>query len=241
MKLSESELPGLCQSMTARRINQTGDCLDEDSLIRAALNDLTDAERANVVAHIATCSDCAREYRIARSLRFLEAEAGRQIGGSPIVREWWGIAAAIAVALMIPALVWLTVVQKRSEQTIENLRNELRSARQQPAAVPQEALIRPQLGTPIIDLDAGVLRGANPSVPSIVVPPTSEVFTIILHLPQAVRGPIELELLNSSRTVLWHDQVQSDSSTITLTFHRRLVPAGTYSIAAGSTTFRFRV
>src|SRR2546425_10570843 len=52
-----------------------------------------------VVSHIARCSACAREYRIARSFRQLEPRR-RQ--------PWLLIAAALLVLIAAPLIVWNT-------------------------------------------------------------------------------------------------------------------------------------
>jgi hypothetical protein len=230
--------------MTARRAKPSDECVDEETLIQAALNRLQDEQRAGVIAHMAKCSDCAREYRIARSLR------PTGMAGSSFTNRNWGLAAAAGIALLCFALLWSIVVQRRDAGTIAQLRQDLEAARQRPAPIATAAveIPRPQLGVPIIDLDTDVPRGAGPVAPSVVVPATSDLFTLILHLEPMQGRTVDVTLADGDGRVLWNDRAdwEPQSRTMTIAIHRRLVPkSGPYSIALQSearrTTFDFQV
>ena len=62
----DSDLQAIYQAATRRR--NGADCPGEETLMRAAQNKLPLRDREAVVAHLARCSDCARDYRIAKSL-----------------------------------------------------------------------------------------------------------------------------------------------------------------------------
>ena len=252
MRLNEGELQQLYQSMTARRARQGDDCVDEDLLIHAASGELTDAARSKIAAHIATCSDCARDYRIARSLRTFENEGRRALGSATTRARWWAVAASVVFALLLSAVVWLSVTDKRKQETIRHLettvasqQSELEVSRRRPVVSRVDAM-RPQLGVPIVDLDDDAVRGPGDATTSINVPSSTQFFTVILHLPKPVRKTLEIELFSSDGSVLWRDRLKPDSSTtVTLAVPRSLVPAGDYTIEVGSAdsrmTFRFRV
>src|SRR6266540_2827672 len=235
MKLSETDLE-IYHSLTSRRARQADDCLDSGLLIRAAANDLTDAERADVVAHLRQCSDCARDYRVARLFRKLPQENRRT------ARRSWAVAAAALIAFMLPALVWLAIeLQGRArtiadlEQRVERQRRQLASARVVQVTTPNAnaitEVIRPQIDVPIVDLDASNDREKGTSLQSIVVPPATDVFTLILHLNHVPPSAVDIELANAKGGVVWRDHAASDgrSSYLTLALNRRAVPAGSYS------------
>ena len=252
MRLSEGELQQLYQSMTARRAQQGDDCLDEDLLIHAAAGELTEAARSKIAAHVATCSDCARDYRIARSLRTFETEGRRALGSATTRARSWAVAASVVFALLLSAVVWLSVIDQRNQETIRHLettvasqRSELEVSRRHPV-VSRVDVMRPQLGVPIVDLDDDAVRGPGDATTSIDVPSGAQFFTVILHLPKPVRKRLDIELFGSDRSVLWRDRLIPDSSTnVTLAIPRSLVRAGDYTIEVGSAdsrmTFRFRV
>jgi hypothetical protein len=69
MRLNSEGLRELYQRETARSSRQENDCLAEDLLARAAAGDLSQAERERTADHLATCSDCTKEYRAISSLK----------------------------------------------------------------------------------------------------------------------------------------------------------------------------
>lgn len=218
MKLTEQEAAALYRRMTART-DRSG-CLGEELLIRAAANTLTPSEREEVSSHLAQCSDCAREYQIARSLRSLPEERWS-------AARWIAVAATVLLAVSLAAVVWLV-------RTNEQLRDATRPIAPVTVEVP-----KPQVGVPIVDLDSDLVRGGAEAVPRIVVPPTTDVFTLILHLPAPVeRTPVDVEIAGVWRGAI---AVPPGSNSITVALHRRMVPAGSHTLRVNGAAFRFDV
>lgn len=67
MKLTEQELKNLWQQDATRNSAARANCLSDELLLRAGLNELTEVERQQIAAHVAECSACLDEYRIARA------------------------------------------------------------------------------------------------------------------------------------------------------------------------------
>lgn len=182
MKLRERDVQRLFQRMTARHSGDS--CLDENALMRVACGEATGSERAGAVEHIAGCSDCAREYQIARGLRSLRRTAALSARDLPL-------ATAAMLIIAFGAVVWMAVVQQQTNRTVRRLQQQLEQSRGTP---PVAESSRPQIGSPIVDLDADVTRGAAPSAAPIVVPPTASVLTLILHLPPDIEGPVDIDI-----------------------------------------------
>ena len=97
------------------------------------------------------------------------------------------------------------------------------------------ALTQPQLEVPIIDADpVNLTRGSGSStVTRVEVPPSAQMFTVILHLSQE---PASKDLLiewreAQSKKELWRREVKKgDAPNLTLTLARRNVPAGKYRV-----------
>ena len=70
MKLNSEELRSLYQRETARSNRRSdSDCLTEEVLARAVAGELSQAERERIGDHLASCSDCAKEYSAAKSIK----------------------------------------------------------------------------------------------------------------------------------------------------------------------------
>ncbi len=239
MKPTESDLQQIYQQMTSRRATRSAECLDEETLARAVSADISEEERQRVVAHLRRCSDCAREYQAALSMRPFEDVVKSELAGT---RPWLRLAATVFIALAVPALVWLIVLQQRSLRTIDRLQRELSVPRQPPVLTPRPT--RPQIGIPIVDLDADVTRGTG-EVALIQVPPTAESFALIVHLPEEAGHTLPAELIDSRGASLWRGSVSPEGTTVTFGLDRQLAPAGSYALRlnlpSGPVTFRFRV
>ena len=61
MKLTEQQMNELWQQSSARKTASRGDCLPEDLLLRAGLNDLNESERQQIAEHLIGCADCSEE------------------------------------------------------------------------------------------------------------------------------------------------------------------------------------
>jgi hypothetical protein len=92
MQLTDDELQELYQQQTARSVRGRTRCLTEEILMQAAAGELNQSERERVADHLMTCSDCAEEYRLVRSLKpwaeQVAASAGES-GEKPGVTPTW--------------------------------------------------------------------------------------------------------------------------------------------------------
>jgi len=184
MKLNSEELRSVYQRETARSNRRsTSDCLTEDILARAVAGELDQSERERVGDHLASCSDCAKEFRATKSVK---SWADENAGARP-VRFYlpYAIAASLfVVSLLLGALLILKSREnqrlvaeannRHSAETTESrrlLEETARRAEQESAArrVAEEELARrdaaakstnlpkqspaPQANVPIIDLN----------------------------------------------------------------------------------------
>jgi len=70
MKLNSEELRSLYQRETARSNRRSdSDCLTEEVLARAVAGELDHSERERIADHLGTCSDCAKEFSAAKSIK----------------------------------------------------------------------------------------------------------------------------------------------------------------------------
>jgi anti-sigma factor RsiW len=82
MKLTSEELKSLYQEGTSRAADRHPECLTAETLMRSAAGELSATERTRVADHLGSCSDCAREFRLARELKPWAEEAGQAIAES---------------------------------------------------------------------------------------------------------------------------------------------------------------
>jgi hypothetical protein len=68
MRLNKEELSRLYREQTRRAAAGDG-CFSDEMMVRASAGEMTEPERGRVAEHLSTCSDCATEYRLLRSLR----------------------------------------------------------------------------------------------------------------------------------------------------------------------------
>jgi hypothetical protein len=131
MQLNDDDLKNLWQQETVQ--DKRTDCLSSEFLVRAGEGNLSTEERTRLSSHLAQCSDCAEEYRIARSTkewatqaaaRHVEVFPARPVTNSPQIspkeESWWqrmllvpllcppvlAAGAALSVLLLI-AIGWL--------------------------------------------------------------------------------------------------------------------------------------
>lgn len=235
MKLTEHDLRRLYQESTS-----STDCPAEDALLRAARGELNWREREDVAAHVAACSACARYYQVAFAMRPLaDFPAGKR-------HPWLSLAAAAALLVMIPILIWSALRIQRDAATIASLR----ARTVPPPLVKTETIIAqlppppPQIDTPIVDLDPDPTRSPTSSgATRITLPPTSNVFTLILHLDDPIRGNVDVLIENAQRAEVWKStwNAPPNTTSITLTLHRDRFPSGTYRVKVREQWYRFRV
>ena len=249
MKVTENEAAELYRQMTARGRQRGAECLDDELLLRASSNDLRPRDRERVAAHIAGCSDCAREYRAARAMRPFHADARAAFGLAR--RQWWAAAAAAAVTIAVVTYAWQTAGTIGDlRQSVARQQQELMHARRalavQRALIPQSIPREPQIGVPIVDIDPEPARGSAAPPTTVDVPKGTDLFTLVLHLPEAIHPPADIEI-DDGKGPVWRGTigVATESGTITLVVPRGLVQAGQYIVRVRSgqrqMTFAFRV
>lgn len=128
MRLTEEQFRALQTERTSPAGDDRSACPSRDVLMRAAASELTSDERGQVRSHVAGCSTCAREYRIAHALKLWTQQIDPSTGSSSTepdrvkpAREWrefwdrvlWSpkwrvsaIAATLLVAFGISVTVW---------------------------------------------------------------------------------------------------------------------------------------
>jgi len=136
MNLSKEQLSNLYRDETAPR-ERTG-CPSAEALVRASLEEATRSEREQLADHLSTCSECAKEYQLVRSLGSGSHPEGEAVlpplGGSvlefprPAPRRSWfpptwpavSILSAVAAALLIAAVVlgWRAASLYRTSQRL---------------------------------------------------------------------------------------------------------------------------
>lgn len=77
MKLTKEGLAKLHRRQTSRALRGETECLSPDILARAAVGDVSDAERERMAAHLSTCSDCVEEYRMIAPLEDWARQAAK--------------------------------------------------------------------------------------------------------------------------------------------------------------------
>jgi uncharacterized protein (UPF0216 family) len=80
MKVTSEDLKALYQEGTARSARV--DCLSAETMMRVATGDVSEEERGRVADHLATCSDCAWEFRLVQTLKPWAEEAGQALAAS---------------------------------------------------------------------------------------------------------------------------------------------------------------
>ena len=209
MKLSENEIQRMFQGMTARRGG--AGCLGEDTLMRVACGDADRAERERAAAHIARCSDCAREYRIARDLEPLRE--------TPKPR--WLLPLAAMLAAAIAGLGGFVAGSRRNviPSPVPSV------ARPAPPDVSTDARHDIAVGMPIVDLDADPTRSESASIASVDLPAGVELYTLILHLPVGWDGAVDVSVDDAAPL-----RAVASGGSITLTLHRNTAGPGKHVI-----------
>lgn len=151
MKLTEQELKNLWQQDAARDSAARANCLSDELLLRAGLNELTEDERQQITDHVTGCADCLEEYRIARaandwakdigvehdrqSVQPIRLRPGRWRSFFDLTGFGYPAIAALAAALLIVAAVSVWTVKLRLEnQTLQAKLNQQQEERNLAAA-----------------------------------------------------------------------------------------------------------
>jgi hypothetical protein len=230
MRLTEEELKEFQRQRTARSRRAESDCPPEEVLLRAAVLKATREERGRLLDHLRSCSDCSREYQVARmTASWVEDAAGGILpstGGGEDRRSrfaswfpfefgrWiWATCLLLSVALGF----WIIRLNREQLEALERLKELL--ARQPVTSIPRPAqadaqsaelrrqiveLSQPQVNVQIVDLDPGdVVRGKNRSQ-TLDVPGKTQLITLILHTGAAKDyASYELEIRDSQGKTTW--------------------------------------
>ncbi len=84
MKLTSEELKSLYQEGTARSAAGRAECLTAEVMMQAAKGEMSQVEREQAADHLASCSNCASEFRLVRTLRPWAEEVGQALGASAV-------------------------------------------------------------------------------------------------------------------------------------------------------------
>ncbi|HEV2666300.1 MAG TPA: hypothetical protein VG324_15380 [Blastocatellia bacterium] len=106
MKLTEARLKEIWQGQTARATPRQAECLTEEQFVRVVTGEAPSQERAQAASHLASCSDCAEEYRLLRSLRPLAEQAEAILAASDGAPEIGQRPRAVGSADARPAAFW---------------------------------------------------------------------------------------------------------------------------------------
>ena len=147
MRLNSEDLRELYQRETSRSSGvAAAECLPGDLLARAAAGELNHLEREGTADHLATCSDCAKEYQALRTLKpwvhefsanagarvipLITSENGQSLTAAvaPVMREarigsrrasfYWPYGAAAASLILSFALGALLISKSRENQRL---------------------------------------------------------------------------------------------------------------------------
>lgn len=288
MKLTEQEMIDLWQQ-NATSATRQGDCLTDDLLLRAGLNDLAETERQQIADHLAGCADCTEAYKIARAANVWAQETAVEYKPKsakpvhPRFDRWLPFydfarfrpAQAVLAAMLLVAVgagVWALKLRnenKNLQATLHQQQEEKKLAAAEEVSQLQQnaeqllasnqsltnenfrlkeeldALAKPQLETPIIDVDpANNTRGVPTAITRVEVPNAATFFTLILHLskePPTSTLFAELRDVQQNK-VVWSSQVQKGSApNLTLLLARRNLPAGKYRVQLSAVSQKRRV
>ena len=162
MRLTKEELIALHQPQRARASGRT-DCPTEEELVLATTDEMPEADRRLVAAHLTACLDCAEEFSLIRPLKsFAEQAAAETAPGAITIANAWGpgvarlswwrrftmdlyygpASFAIAVLLLLVSValgVWVTSIRRENRLSIARLEQEV-SERDQAARSATESL-----------------------------------------------------------------------------------------------------
>jgi len=256
MKLNSEELRGLYQRETARSNRRSvSDCLTDEVLARAVAGELSQSEREQVADHLATCSDCAKEFRATKSMRVWAPEPRR-------LSVYWPYAVAAASLVLSLALGALLISRSRENQRLIAEANNRHTAevtesrrlleqesaarrvaeaelakRDVPAksAEPSKQSSVPEANVPIIDLNPqdGGRGGQNPKTTTVQLSEDTDLFTLILNLGgEDASRSYSLNVTDRNNRTVWSTRNlrKSPYNNFTVAMPRRTFPAGEYRL-----------
>ena len=224
--IEDADLQQMHQRATRRGAGV--DCPPEETLMRAARKSLPRREQDQLVAHLGRCSDCARDFRIAKSLAPWANEASQardaERAASPLA-----IAVGVAFAVSIPLIAWMFLSRTAASRTIDQLYAEIAKRDQEIRLLRSERLVlRSTVEQPhasaTMPLDAA-------KTATIDMPPETRMITLTIATPARA-----FELRDAARNVIWRAE-SPGADALTLT-HETL-PAGEYTLRADAAEYRF--
>ena len=234
----DGELARRYQQATAARSRR--DCPSGETLARAAAGELSRAERELVVDHLAGCSDCAEEYRLATSLEPWAASAATGSARLRITPWLFGLAAAAVVVISTSAGLWSYFELRRSMLKIERVTELSRRSAEETAGLQREVdrLAQPHTNVVVADVfPPDAARGERESAgeQTIVVPTDARLFTVILNSNDAAppgSNGYTLDVLGDNGSRVWRGEglQRSRFGTFTVALPRTLLPAGRYRL-----------
>lgn len=229
MTADDGDLRDVYQRATRRR--DRDDCPSEELVMNAARNTASSRDRERVAEHVAQCSDCARDFRIARSLVPWAEEASKRDEEEEHNLSPFAIAATVGIAVTIPLIVWLFLARTGSSRAIDHLNMEIGRRDQEIRALRLNAMamrsrleqqVTPEIGAPIVDLDRN-----NPKT---IDAGNARSFTVVVHVPFARTKAFELR--DKDDRLLWRGIPSVSNDAIPITIPRELAPAGDYLLHA---------
>src|SRR5262245_26687675 len=149
MKLTEDHLKELIRQHTGRSARGDAECLGEDTLMRVVAHDLSREEHEKVVKHLGSCSDCALEYRVVRSLKswvdedevisgsepsishgtrrqqLVRARAARSLPRALFSYPYLLVPLVASVLIIVSLCGWIAIVNDRHAITVAMLNDEI--------------------------------------------------------------------------------------------------------------------
>jgi hypothetical protein len=255
MKATEDDLGEMMARANARPRSDRTDCPSSETLVRAGEGTGSGVEEG-LVEHLASCSDCAVEYRLATALRPWAHGAAAALAATALdehqaVRETRRrlilvLAAAVLACLGLAGGVTALWQQRRGLETRvaaaeqETLRNaegarlgrirdgEIAALRRQ-----LEGFDRPQTNVPIVDLfPRDVARGEEATMATLDLSPGTPFVVLILNVPAPThQTSYFIELRDASGNLAWagHHRLEGDKA-LTLGVPTHLLSKDAYRI-----------
>jgi hypothetical protein len=235
-------------SRGARARADRGSCPSAEALARAAEGASGGAPR-EVIEHLATCADCAFDYRVASGLRPWAdgAEATLSRPAAPVARtsRFLPLALAASLAMCLGLVAWVLALRQQGDR-LEARLADARAASDRgtgEATVPPTppppvdtgratTLAQPQANVPLVDLfPRDAARGGTTAVAT-VDPSQSPLVVLILNVRQPEQGATYgVEIADRGGTRVWAtDGVRAGAEPITLAIPTHLLSGDRYRV-----------
>lgn len=181
-----------------------------------AMGELPPAERDAIAAHVVACAECSAIYR---SLRALEEEAPAIDPGAPAAapsamasRAWYAAAAAALIAIAGALLLWNLALRRENTELAAVVARSTAA----PATTAGDRVLPIEIGAevnvPIVDVQAGALRGAGTQPVEATLAADVPLATLILNTDiRDAGGTYRLMVIDAAGQTVW----QSDGLRLT--------------------------